>query len=51
MSIEREQGHVCEDIDYLLDQLQNSEIPITLCLDPDHGDLSSDDPRDFEPYG
>ena len=51
MSIEREQGHVCEDIDYLLDQLQNSEIPITLCLDPDHGDLSSSNSVDYEPYG
>ena len=35
MSIEREQGHICEDIDYLLKNLKNSEIPI-FCLDPDH---------------
>lgn len=51
MSIEREQGHKCEDINYLLNQLKDTDIPINLCLDPDHGDLSSTDPKDYEPYG
>ena len=51
MSIEREQGHICEDIDYLLEQLKNSEVPIKLCLDPDHGDLTSINSVDYEPYG
>lgn len=51
MSIEREQGHRCEDINYLLNQFKNTEIPINLCLDPDHGDLSSKNSEDYEPYG
>ena len=51
MSIEREQGHLCGDIDYLLNQLSNAEIPINLCLDPDHGDLTSSNSEDYEPYG
>ena len=51
MSISREQGHTCEDIDFLLGELKNTDIPIKLCLDPDHGDLSSDKPEDYEPYG
>ena len=51
MSISREQGHTCEDIDFLLGKLNDAEIPIKLCLDPDHGDLSSDKPEDYEPYG
>ncbi len=51
MSIAREQGHVCEDIDFLLEKLKNSDIPIKLCLDPDHGDLTSLHSIDYEPYG
>ena len=51
MSISREQGHTCDDIDYLLNQLKGAEIPIKLCLDPDHGDLSSENKDDYEPYG
>ena len=51
MSISREQGHTCADIDFLLEELQGAEIPIKLCLDPDHGDLSSDNSDDYEPYG
>ena len=51
MSIAREQGHTCDDIDYLLANLNGGDIPIRLCLDPDHGDLTSDDPTDYEPYG
>ena len=51
MSISREQGHTCADIDFLLNQLEGSEIPIKLCLDPDHGDLTSSRTEDYEPYG
>ena len=51
MSIEREQGHTCEDIDYILKNLKETEIPIKICLDPDHGDLSSENTMDYEPYG
>ena len=51
MSIEREQGHTQSDIDYLIRGFTNTKIPIRLCLDPDHGDLESNDPSDYEPYG
>ena len=51
MSIEREQGHNRKDIDFLINQLKNTKIPIKLCLDPDHGDLTSKDKLDYEPYG
>ena len=51
MSIEREQGHNREDIDFLINQFKNTQIPIKLCLDPDHGDLTSKDKLDYEPYG
>ena len=51
MSIEREQGHTRSDIDYLINGLSESKIPIKLCLDPDHGDLTSKDSKDYEPYG
>ena len=51
MSIKREQGHTCEDIDSLLSQIKGGDIPIKLCLDPDHGDLSSNNKEDYEPYG
>jgi sugar phosphate isomerase/epimerase len=50
MSIEREQGHTCEDINYLIDGLKDSKVPIKICLDPDHGDLTSNDRNDYEPY-
>ena len=51
MSIEREQGHTCDDINYILKKFEETEIPINLCLDPDHGDLTSNNLEDFEPYG
>ncbi len=50
MSIEREQGHTCNDIDNIINGLKDSVIPITMCLDPDHGDLTSNDSKDYEPY-
>ena len=51
MSIEREQGHVQKDIDYIIESFMETKIPVRLCLDPDHGDLSSGDSGDYEPYG
>ena len=51
MSIEREQGHTCDDINYILKKFEETEIPINLCLDPDHGDLTSTNQEDYEPYG
>ncbi|WP_269622884.1 sugar phosphate isomerase/epimerase family protein [Prochlorococcus marinus] len=51
MSIEREQGHTQKDIDWLLRELSREGLPINLCLDPDHGDLSSSNNEDYEPYG
>ena len=51
MSIEREQGHNQDDIDNLINAFNDTTIPIKLCLDPDHGDLTSKDQKDFEPYG
>lgn len=50
MSISREQGHTMEDIDLLLNHFSDLES-IRLCLDPDHGDLSSSNQKDYEPYG
>ena len=51
MSIEREQGHTQNDIDRLIKAFSETIIPIKLCLDPDHGDLTSNNQKDFEPYG
>ena len=51
MSIEREQGHTQDDIDNLIKAFSETIIPIKLCLDPDHGDLTSHDQKDYEPYG
>ena len=50
MSISREQGHKCNDINFIIDQLSDSAIPIRLCLDPDHGDLTSSNQLDYDPY-
>ena len=51
MSISREQGHTLQDINQILADFKSSSLPIKMCLDPDHGDLSSSDSRDYEPYG
>ena len=51
MSIEREQGHTQDDIDNLVKAFSETTIPIKLCLDPDHGDLTSFNKKDYEPYG
>ena len=51
MSISREQGETIAECRRLqLDVNRNSSLPFKLCLDVDHGDLSSPDPRDTDPY-
>ena len=51
MSISREQGETlekCQELQYLVNK--NSPIPFKICLDVDHGDLSSKNPEDTNPY-
>lgn len=51
MSIAREFGETlesCEKIMYLLNS--NSPIPFELCLDVDHGDITSANSNDYNPY-
>jgi len=51
MSIRREQGETIKACRRLQDDVNNgSPIPFKLCLDVDHGDLSSNDPLDTDPY-
>lgn len=51
MSISREQGETIEECRKLQDDVNNnSPIPFKLCLDVDHGDVCSKDPRDIDPY-
>ena len=51
MSISREQGEIISEARRLqYDVNVNSPLPFKICLDVDHGDLSSMDPRDTDPY-
>jgi len=51
MSISREQGETISSARLLQKKLSSgSAIPILMCLDVDHGDVSSTDPRDTDPY-
>lgn len=51
MSISREQGETLEECEKLQkDVNHNSPIPFKICLDVDHGDLSSENPDDTDPY-
>ena len=51
MSISREQGETLNECRKLLKDVNyNSPLPFELCLDPDHGDWSSSDQRDTDPY-
>lgn len=51
MSVSREQGHTIQEARALQKQLNDGPaVPIQICLDVDHGDVSSDDPRDTDPY-
>ena len=51
MSISREQGETISEAKKLqLDINRNSPLPFKICLDVDHGDLASKDPKDTDPY-
>ena len=51
MSISREQGETIEEARKLQNDVNiDSPLPFKLCLDVDHGDLKSKDPRDIDPY-
>jgi sugar phosphate isomerase/epimerase len=51
MSIPREMAATIDDTKALVEMLgDDTAIPILLNLDVDHGDVSSEDPRDTDPY-
>lgn len=51
MSIKREQGETIAECRQLQDDVNyQAPIPFKLCLDVDHGDLSSKNPADTDPY-
>jgi sugar phosphate isomerase/epimerase len=51
MSISREQGETLESCDLLQkDVNQNAPLPFKIVIDVDHGDLSSPNPDDTDPY-
>ena len=52
MSIKREMGETIKKTNYLNDKLNknNKGVPINICLDVDHGDISSKNLNDHNPY-
>ncbi|MEW5896146.1 MAG: TIM barrel protein [Nanoarchaeota archaeon] len=50
MSIAREYGETIEKTKRIQTLLKDSAIPIKLCLDVDHGDISSPHAQDSDPY-
>lgn len=51
MSVPREIAATIEETKELLEQVnKDMAIPMRLCLDVDHGDISSSDPADVDPY-
>ena len=50
MSVKREYGETIAGTKKIQTLLQDSAIPIKLCLDVDHGDVSSLNPDDTNPY-
>ena len=48
MSIKREYGENISEAMRIQRLLEGSDIPIYLCLDVDHGDITSNDPRDTD---
>jgi D-erythrulose 1-phosphate 3-epimerase len=52
MSVERELGHTLEATQQLQDWINAGDLPIPLLpmVDIDHGDVSSPNPRDTDPY-
>ncbi len=50
MSIPREVGHTIAETRDILERCSHDfAVPMRLCLDVDHGDIESDDPRDTDP--
>ncbi|MBW2968071.1 sugar phosphate isomerase/epimerase [Candidatus Woesearchaeota archaeon] len=47
MSIRREFGETLEETAKIQKMLDGSAIPVVLCLDVDHGDLTSQNPNDY----
>lgn len=51
MSISREQGETQAEARKLQEDVnKNSQLPFMICLDVDHGDISSSNPIDTDPY-
>ncbi|MBI2145821.1 TIM barrel protein [Candidatus Woesearchaeota archaeon] len=50
MSIAREYGETIQETRKIQRMLNDSALPIKLCLDVDHGDVSSPNPDDTNPY-
>jgi len=51
MSLPREMAHTIDSAKELYGRVNEKvAIPILMCLDVDHGDLGSGDPRDADPY-
>ena len=48
MSIRREYGESIKEALRIQSLLEGSDIPVCVCLDVDHGDVSSNDPRDTD---
>jgi sugar phosphate isomerase/epimerase len=50
MSIAREFGHTIADAEDIQSRIAKRGIPMKILLDVDHGDVSSTNPRDTDPY-
>lgn len=50
MSVKREYGETIEETKKIQKMLEGSAIPIKICLDVEHGDVSSTNPEDTSPY-
>lgn len=50
MSVPRELGETIDATEQLLARCTNFAVPMQLCLDVDHGDLQSTDPRDTDAH-
>jgi len=51
MSIAREMAETISKARHVYEKVnEGSEVPIYMLLDVDHGDVSSEDPRDLDPY-
>ncbi|MFP4477615.1 MAG: sugar phosphate isomerase/epimerase family protein [Desulfatibacillaceae bacterium] len=50
MSVAREFGHTLEDLGRVQETFTDFSVPMRPVLDVDHGDISSEDPADTDPY-